>query len=223
MRGTKNMKKYKNLLFDLDGTLTDSGEGIINSVKNALNYFKIEVNNKEELKRFIGPPLGESFCNFYNLSEEESKIAIEKYREYFKEKGIFENKVYDGIDKLLEKLYGNDKKIFLATSKPEHFARQILKHFDLEKYFTYVKGATMDLSISKKPQIVELTIKECNLNLEETIMIGDRKEDIIGAKENGIDSVGALYGYGDYEELSKEGATYIIKDVKELSELLNKY
>ena len=213
-------KKYKNLFFDLDGTLTDSGEGITNSVKHALKYFNIEVKDKAELKKFVGPPLGESFKNFYNLNEEEVQLAIEKYREYFKEKGIFENRVYEGIEDLLEKLCEDGKKIFLATSKPEIFARQILKYFNLEKYFTYIKGASMDLSISKKAQIVEIVINENNLKLEETIMIGDRREDVFGASENHIDSIGVLYGYGDYEELSKAEATYIVKDVKELSKVL---
>lgn len=215
--------KYKNLLFDLDGTLTDSGEGITNSVRNALNYFKIEVNSEEELRRFVGPPLRDSFRKFYNFNEEETTLAVEKFREYFREKGMFENKVYEGMDKLLDELHKNGTKTFVTTSKPEEFATKILEHFNLEKYFTYIHGATMDLSVSKKEQIIGYTIKQHNLKLEETIMIGDRAEDIIGAHENHIDSIGVLYGYGDYEELSEVKPTYIVKDVKELSELLYKY
>lgn len=211
------MKKHKNILFDLDGTLTDSGKGIMNSVKYALNHFNIETKDETELKRFVGPPLWDSFPKFYNFNEEETKLAVDKYREYLGEKGMFENKVYDGIEELLQELYKTDKKVFLATSKAEVFATKILKYFNLEKYFTYIGGATMDSSRSKKGQVIQHVIKKHNLKLEETIMIGDKAEDVIGANENSIDSIGVLYGYGDYEELSEAGATHIVKDVKELS------
>ena len=214
------MIKYKNLLFDLDGTLTDSKEGIVNSVKNALNHFKITVKDEEELNRFIGPPIWDTFPKFYNFNEDETKIAVEKFREYFREKGIFENKLYSGIEDLLNELYKTDKRIFLATSKPEVFAIKVLKHFNLDKYFTYIYGATLDNSRAKKGEIIEYILKEHNLKIEETIMVGDRAEDIIGANENNIDSIGVLYGYGDYEELSKVGATYIVEDIKELGEKL---
>ena len=212
--------KYKNILFDLDGVVTDSGEGIMNSVRNALNYFEIDVKDEAELKRFVGPPLITSFSKFYGFDEEKAKLAVEKYREYYRVKGIFEQKIYDGIERLLGELHKSDKKVFLATSKPEAFAKQILEHFNLAQNFTCISGATMDLSKSKKTQIIGDIIKDHNLNLEETVMIGDRAEDIIGANENHINSIGVLYGYGDYEELSKVEPTYIVKDVKELMGLL---
>ncbi|MCL2354465.1 MAG: HAD-IA family hydrolase [Oscillospiraceae bacterium] len=212
--------KYKNILFDLDGVITDSGEGIMKSVKHALDYFSIEIKDEVELRRFVGPPLKDSFAKFYNFSEEETKLAIEKFREYFTVKGMYENKVYEGIDELLEELTKTGKKVFVVTSKPEKFSIQILEYFDLAKYFTGISASTMDLSKSKKAELIKDALENYKLKLEETVMIGDRAEDIIGANENNADSIGVLYGYGDYEELYKVQSTHIVKDVIELRELL---
>ena len=198
------------VLFDLDGTLTDPGEGITNSVAYALKKYDIEVTDKRELYKFIGPPLKDSFMKYYGFSEEKAEEAIAFYREYFRNIGIFENKVYDGVEDMLRTLHADGKKIVLATSKPEEFAVRILEHFGLKKYFAVVAGASMDSSRSKKGDVIAYAISLCeNFDKDTAIMIGDREHDIIGAKENGLKSIGVLYGYGDEEELKTAGADYI--------------
>ena len=192
-----NNKRYQHILFDLDGTLTDPMIGITSSVKYALSYFNIEVEDLRSLCPFIGPPLKTSFKDFYQFTDEQADVAIAKYREYFSKQGIFENTLYQGIDELLRLLTENEMKIYLATSKPQPFAQQILEYFHLESYFTFVGGSTFDV-----------------------VMIGDRKYDIKGAKANNIDSIGVLYGYGDEEELANAGANKIVTDIKELSSFL---
>lgn len=208
---------YQYILFDLDGTLTDPGVGITNSVAYALKKFNINVKNKTELYKFVGPPLLDSFVKYYAFSEEHGKIAVEYYREYFKAKGIFENEVYDGIEDMLTLLKSKGKKVILATSKPESFAKNILKHFHLDKYFDFVAGATMDETRNKKGDVIKYALESCRINdLSTVIMIGDREHDIIGAKECGIDSIGVLFGYGSYDELHDAGATYIAETVKDI-------
>lgn len=212
-------KKY--ILFDLDGTLTDSMLGITKSVQYALKKFNIEVTNLNDLCKFIGPPLKESFMEFYNFSEEDAEKGINFYREYFADKGIFENEPYGNIDKLLKSLKENDKTLLLATSKPEPYAIRIMEHFNLSQYFDFMAGSTLDGSRSKKSAVISYVLKENNLtNLSEIVMIGDRKHDILGAKENKIDSIGVLYGYGDFNELSSAGANFIAKDIAELKKIL---
>lgn len=203
---------YKYILFDLDGTLTDPGLGITNSVMYALKKFGIEVEERTSLYKFIGPPLLDSFQNFYGFTKEESEKAVKYYREYFKPQGLYENEVYDGIEKLLKEIKDSGKKIFVATSKPEEFAVEILKYFDLYQYFNFVGGASMDEKRVKKADVIAYVLKNFGIKaLNEVIMIGDREHDIKGAKQIGIDSVGVLYGYGDYEELEQAGATYIVE------------
>ncbi len=202
---------YDIILFDLDGTLTDPGEGITNSVAYALKKYDIEVADRRELYKFIGPPLKDSFMKYYGFSEDKAVEAIAYYREYFRDTGIFENKVYEGVEDMLKTLQAEGKKIVLATSKPEEFAIRILEHFELKKYFTVVAGASMDSSRSKKGDVIAYAISLCSdFDKEKAIMIGDREHDIIGAKENGLKSMGVLYGYGDEAELKKAGADYIV-------------
>lgn len=199
------------VLFDLDGTLTDPGEGITNSVAYALKKYGIEVSDKSELYKFIGPPLKDSFMKYYDFNEDKAEEAIAFYREYFRDKGIFENRVYEGVEDLLRQLHTDGKKIVLATSKPEEFAVRILEYFDLKKYFSVVAGASMDSSRSKKGDVIAYAISLCDgFNKDTAVMIGDREHDIIGAKENGLKSIGVLYGYGSEEELRKSGADYIV-------------
>jgi phosphoglycolate phosphatase len=203
---------YNWILFDLDGTLTDPGEGITNSVAYALKKYGIEVSDKSELYKFIGPPLKDSFMKYYGFSETQAEQAIAYYREYFRDTGIFENMVYEGIEHLLRQLHADDKKIVLATSKPEEFAVRILKHFNLSKYFAVVAGASMDSSRSKKGDVIAYALSMCgDIDKSTAIMIGDREHDIIGAKENGLKSIGVLYGYGSEDELKTCGADYIIE------------
>lgn len=208
---------YKNILFDLDGTLTDPGIGITNSVMYALKKFGIEVEDRTTLYKFIGPPLNDSFEKYYGFSKAECDLAIKYYREYFKVKGLYENELYEGTKELLIELKNRDKSLILATSKPEEFAIEILRHFDLYKYFDFIAGATMDEKRNKKDEVIFYALNSCKISaLSSTIMVGDREYDILGAKQAGLDSIGVLYGYGDYDELKSAGATYIAESVKDI-------
>lgn len=212
---------YNYLLFDLDGTLTDSGAGIINSVLYALKKFGIEVQDTTQLNAFIGPPLAESFQKFYHFSQEQAFQAVCYYREYFSEKGIFENKVIAGIDILLDELSHAGKKLVVATSKPEVYTIKILKHFNLLSYFEFVAGATMDETRNTKTAVIAYALEHIDVvSKEKVVMIGDRKHDIEGAKNNNIDSIGVLFGYGDRKELEQAGANYIVESVEKLRTLL---
>ena len=209
------------VLFDLDGTLTDPGEGITNSVAYALEKYGIEVSDKRELYKFIGPPLKDSFMKYYGFSEDKAEQAIAFYREYFRDKGIFENRVYEGVEHLLRQLHAEGKRIVLATSKPEEFAVRILEHFELKKYFTVTAGASMDSSRSKKGDVIDYAISLCEDFCKDTaVMVGDREHDIIGAKENGLKSIGVLYGYGDENELKTAGADYIVSTPEDILKLV---
>jgi phosphoglycolate phosphatase len=212
---------YQYFLFDLDGTLTDPGIGITNSVAYALKKFDIEVADKSELFKFIGPPLQNSFQEYYNFTEEQSALAVQYYREYFKDKGIYENIVYDGVIELLSTLKRENKSIILATSKPQEFAIRILDYFELSKYFDSIVGATMDGSRSDKADVIRYALEENKItNLSQVLMIGDRKHDIIGAKKNYIASVGVLFGYGSRVELETAGANYIVEKPLEIVRFL---
>ena len=208
---------YDYLLFDLDGTLTDPGEGITNSVVYALKKWGIEVADKRELYVFIGPPLSASFKQYFGFSDADALKCVDYYREYFRDRGIFENKVYDGIPALLEALKQNGKKLILATSKPEKFAKQILDHFDLSKYFDFVAGASMDESRNKKADVIRYALDSLHItDTSRVLMIGDREQDVTGAKICGLDSLGVLYGYGDLAEHTSAGATYIAENVADI-------
>lgn len=212
---------YNYILFDLDGTLTDPKEGITKSVDNALKYFNINVLNLDDLKIFIGPPLKESFIRFYNLTEEEAVIAIDKYREYFSVKGIYENNIYPGINDLLDKLKRKGKKIYLATSKPTIYAIEILKYFNIFDYFDGVFGSNLDGTNTNKKNVIENVLLESQIiDKSQVIMIGDRKHDIIGANENEIDSIAVLYGYGSVEELIGAKPKYILTSVLEIEKII---
>ena len=208
---------YKYILFDLDGTLTDPGTGITNSVAYALARWNIHVEDRRTLYRFIGPPLQDSFREYYGFSPEEALKAVDVYREYFREKGLYENEVYPGVEEMLKTLKAQGKTLILATSKPEEFAIRILKHFGLDGYFTVMAGATMDPSRSKKGDVITYALRQGGVSaLSTAVMIGDREHDIFGAKQNGLDSMGVLFGYGDRDELEKAGATYIASTVEEI-------
>lgn len=208
---------YQYILFDLDGTLTDPGLGITNSVMHALKKFGIDIPDRAALYKFIGPPLQESFEKYYGFSNEKSELAIQYYREYFKVSGLYENEVYDGIEELLKNLKAQNKFVILATSKPEVFAVEILKHFQLDKYFDFIAGATMDETRVKKADVISYALDSCKISdLSSAIMIGDREHDILGAKQIGLDSIGVLFGYGSREELEAAGATYIASNVADI-------
>ena len=212
---------YKYVLFDLDGTLTNSELGITTCVQHALRKFGIEVEDRAVLRPFIGPPLGESFQVYYGLSEEESKKAIEYYRERFSVKGLYENEVYEAVEKMLQTLKKSGKKLIVATSKPEKFTMTILEHFNLLKYFDFVAGATMDGSRGEKADVIRYALEISGIeDKSDVIMIGDRKFDILGAKENELKSIGVLYGFGDREELTEAGADYIVEHAEDILKIL---
>lgn len=215
------MKKY--ILFDLDGTLTDPMLGITKSVQYALNKFGIEIEDLNQLCKFIGPPLKDSFMEFYNFTEEDASKAITYFREYFSTKGLYENEVFDNIEDMLISLKEQNKSLIIATSKPTVFAEKILEHFNLKKYFDFISGSNLDNTRTKKADVIKYALEENGLtDISEIIMIGDREHDVIGAKSLGIECIGILHGYGSYDELSNSGAEYIVKDVNELHSLLLK-
>lgn len=216
----KDFLHCRYLFFDLDGTLTDPGIGITNSVMYALEKFGIIVDDRTSLYRFIGPPLMDSFQMFYDFSKEDAWTALEYYREYFGDRGIFENKVYDGIPKLLEECRFRGIRLAVATSKPTEYAVRILDKFGLSPYFDYVSGSSMSENNSAKADIIRHGLSHLEIGPDEVIMIGDREHDVIGAKANGMRVAGVLYGYGDQKELLDAGADLIIPSVNDFNILL---
>lgn len=207
------------IFMDLDGTLTDPKEGITKCFQYALKSFGIEVKDRESLCRHIGPPLLDSFLEYEGFDEAKAQLAIQKYRERFQEIGWRENKVYEGIEAVLEQLKENNRKLVVATSKPELFAERILKYFKLDHYFEAICGASTDSVRSKKADVIAYAIKRCEImDKKNIIMVGDRKYDIIGAKQNGLTSLGVLYGYGDLTELKEAGADGIAETVPQIAE-----
>ncbi len=209
------------ILIDLDGTITDSQEGIAKGIQYALKKMGINIEDLNSLRRHIGPPLRDSFMEYFDFDEEKLEEVVRCYREYYEEIGIFENEVYAGMKDLFEKLTSAGKKLIVATSKPELFAKRIMEHFDLAKYFTDICGSTMDGSREKKRDVIRYTLEKNHITqLDQVVMVGDRFYDITGAKENGLASVGVLYGFGDRKELEEAGAGQIAETVKDLEEIL---
>lgn len=214
-------QKYTYLLMDLDGTVTDPMEGITRAVEHALSSFGIEVKDRRQLCPFIGPPLKASFREFYGFNEEEIERAVLKYREYFSTRGIFENKLYEGMKGFLEAQQTAGKQLILATSKPEHYARRILDYFQLTPYFTFIGGSSLDNQRTEKEEVIRYILDTLPItDLSSVIMIGDRKFDVEGAHLNGLSAIGVLYGYGSREELEQAGADYLAADLTELSRLV---
>lgn len=215
------MKNYSTIFFDLDGTLTDPGLGITNAVMHALKAYGIQLPPRQELYKFIGPPLTWSFQTYYGFSQEESLEAVAKYREHYSVIGLFENEVYPGIPELLAQLRQAGKTLCVATSKPEKFAVQILEHFGIAQYFHLICGAAMDESRGTKHEVIEYAIgKLPGVKREDILMVGDREHDILGAKASGLGSMGVLYGYGDRAEHEAAGADFIVETVEELGRAL---
>ena len=212
--------RYKNVLFDLDGTLTDPAEGITNALMHAQRRLGMEVSPREKLFVFIGPPLIETFMSEWGLTRAEADRALVYYREHFGVKGLFENVPYEGIGDCLADLKAAGLRLFVATSKPEPLSLRILEHFDLLPYFEAVAGSTMDEQRTKKGEVIAYALKTYGLDPAETIMVGDREHDVIGARENGLSCIGVLYGYGSRDELNDAGAAALAEDLNELSALL---
>ncbi len=214
------MLKY--ILFDLDGTLTDAAPGITNSVKYALRKFGVEETDEARLRACLGPPLITSFTEIFGLSGPDAEKAVEYYREYFRPKGIFENKVYAGVPLLLQKLKAQGKTLIIATSKPEPFAIKIAEHFRLAEYFDLIAGSNLDNTRCKKAQVIDYALETLGItDRSHAVMIGDREHDIIGAKETGLRSIGVLYGYAAPGELENAGADFIAQTPEDIYNIIN--
>ena len=215
------ISKYKYCLFDLDGTLTDPAPGITASVAYALEKFGIEVSERAELNKIIGPPLVYSFKTYFGFTDDMAKQALLYYRERFSAGGLYENEIYPGIAELLKNIKAGGGKVILATSKPEEFAAMILEHFDILKHFEFVAGNTLDETRPEKRQVIEHIINNYpDISSENTVMVGDREYDVLAAKEFSLPSVGVLFGYGSLEELKTAGADMLAEDVPALGALL---
>lgn len=216
------MKKY--FLFDLDGTLTDPKMGITTCVQYALRSFGIEEPDLDKLEPFIGPPLKESFMEFYGMDGEQAMEAVEKYRERFNDKGIYENEIYPGVARMLQILSGKGFGLAVASSKPTVYVERILEHFGIRQYFKAVVGSELDGSRTGKDQVVMEALRRLfgdkPIACKEVYMIGDRRFDMEGARAARVESVGVTYGYGGMEELREAHADYIVESVEELREFL---
>ena len=211
---------YQTILFDLDGTLTDSAPGIINSVQYALKKYGIEADD-EDLRAFIGPPLVHSFQERFGFDHEKALEAVGFYREYFTAGGMFENSVYPGMEELLAKLKQDGKSLVVATSKPELFSRQIIEHFHLTPYFDFIGGAAMDESRATKTEVLSYVLETLGIDRSRAVMIGDRRNDIEAAALLGTDSIGVLYGYGSREELEQAGATKFAETPEDIYRIIS--
>ena len=207
---------YKNILFDLDGTLTDPKVGITKSVAHALRHFNIEIEDTDSLCDFIGPPLAFMFAKRFGFDDAQCTKAIEVYRERFSTIGKYENTVYPYTEKTLSMLKDRGAMLFVATSKPEKFAVDILEHFGLAKYFETIRGIGMDEPKVEKDVVISRVMSEYNLSPADTVMVGDRCFDIDGAHKNGIGCIGVLFGYGSKDEFTEHGADVIIDTNEDL-------
>jgi phosphoglycolate phosphatase len=213
-------RKYDTVLFDLDGTLTDSAPGITKSVQYALQKMGLEVPDYTRLTGFVGPPLAEGFRDYCGFSDEECAQAVAHFRVRFTAVGIFENAPYDGVENMLKTLTENGLRLMLATSKPEIFARQILERFSLSGYFEKIAGATLDGTRVEKADVIEHLLEGCETDRSRAVMVGDRRFDADGAAACGLSCIGVLYGYGVREEFLGSNVTALAQDVGELTALL---
>jgi phosphoglycolate phosphatase len=209
---------YQNILFDLDGTLTDPRVGITRSIQFALARMGIDEPDITRLEHFIGPPLLQAFMQFYDLDESRAWEAVGHYRERFKVTGLYENMVFEGVPALLETLAGQGRTLYIATSKPWLFAREIARHFDFARHFKLIYGSELDGTRTDKVELIAHLLAEENLDPAHTLMIGDRKHDLIGGLRNGLDVAAVGYGFGSHEELVAEKPTYHFSTLAELHE-----
>ena len=213
--------RYQTILFDLDGTLTDPGLGITNSIQYAMEQIGMEKPPREELYQFIGPPLLEEFQKVYGVDRAVSEEMLRHFRVYFEEKGLYENQLYEGVLDMLSRLKESACQLVLATSKPEPFADMILHHFGMRPFFSTVAGSTLDETRTDKAAVIAYALDKAGItDRSRCIMVGDREHDVFGARANGLPSLGVLYGYGSRQELQKAGALFFAETVKEIPELL---
>ena len=210
----------KAIFFDLDGTLTDSGEGIINCALMALEHYGLPLPSREEMRVFVGPPLTQSFIN-HGVPPEEADNAVAIYRSRYIPIGKFENTPYEGVEELLKKLNDGGYSLYVATSKPETMSVEILEHFGLAKYFKLICGATMDSSRSTKADVIKYLLDKIG-DTDCAIMVGDTEFDVIGAAAHGIPTVGVSWGYGKVQDMIDAGAASIAYTMDELYEYLTK-
>ena len=210
----------KSIFFDLDGTLTDSGEGIINCAILALEHFQLPVPDRETLRVFVGPPLHETFMRF-GVPADRAAEAVAVYRSRYVPIGMFENAPYEGIRELLEALKSQGHKLYVATSKPEWMAQEILKKFELDSYFDLICGATMDTSRTEKSQVIAYLLEQAG-GAENAVMVGDTKFDVLGAAAHSIPTVGVAWGYGEVAEMEQAGAAAIVYTMEQLLEYLSR-
>lgn len=216
----KLIDRYDSYLFDLDGTLTDPVEGITRSVQYALSRMDIVENDRDALIAFIGPPLKESFMARYDLSDPEADKAVHYYREYFSVKGLFENKKFDEMERILTKLALPGKKLFVATSKPTVFAVRIAEWFNLSRYFIEIVGSELDGRRTRKEDVIRYIFARHGLEKKRTIMIGDRACDVQGARHNGIAAIGVGFGFGSREELETASPDFYVHTADDLGLLI---
>ena len=211
------------ILFDLDGTLTDAAPGIINCITYALDEFRIDHPDPTTMRTFLGPPLAVTFGEHFGMNDEQIRAAIDKYRERYHDVGLFENEVYSGIPELLAGLTEQGSTLAVATSKPTYSATRILEHYELASYFTFIGGAELDGSRDSKSLVIEhaLAMTNSDPSTQSMRMVGDRRHDVAGAREHGIDTIGVLWGYGDEAELTTAGAIALARNPAELADLLN--
>ena len=214
------MSRY--LLFDLDGTLTESGEGIIRSVQYALEKMGKPETDVQKLRSFIGPPLIPQFMSFSGMTREEAGQAVQFYRERYSTTGVFENRPYPGIPEMLQTLTDRGYVLSVASSKPEHYVRQILEHFGLTPFFHEIVGANMDEKRTEKADVIEEALKRLGLSdqRDRAIMVGDKEHDVLGAQKAGIPCVAVTYGYGSEKELGQVSPWRLVSSVAELGEYL---
>ncbi len=213
------MKKFDTLLFDLDGTLTDSTEGILKCLAYALERMGYEV--PDDTNKFLGPPLRQSLTEFLGMSMEQADEAVRIFRERYSVVGLFENRVYDGIPEMLERLKSGGKRLMVATSKAEIYAVRIFEKFGLAQYFEIVGGAELDGSRDYKDEVIEYVLAKAGITDRSTVlMIGDRRQDVLGAHKTNIECMGILWGFGSMEELTQAGADYIARTPQEAADML---
>jgi phosphoglycolate phosphatase len=214
--------EFQVVLFDLDGTLTDSGPGILNCLEYALDAQGIPYPDRETMRTYLGPPLAVTFREQFGMTDSQITVAIEKYRERYHDIGLFENSVYPGIPELLAELKASNIRMVTATSKPEYSATRILQHFELDQYFEFIGAAALDGSRDSKSLVIGHTLESVGIRPDSfsMIMIGDRHHDVHGAKEHGIDTIGVLWGYGDAAELESAGVVDLAADPSALGRLL---
>jgi phosphoglycolate phosphatase len=215
------LASVKNVLFDLDGTLTDPVEGITRCICHALERMSVAPPRRAELLPHIGPPLRDTFSLILCTTDKPTiEAAVRFYRERFSETGMFENVVYDGVPEMLAQIRASRKRLFLATSKMRAFTLRILEHFALSGYFDGVYGSEPDGTRGEKADLIRHILASEGLRPGETLMVGDRKYDVAGAKENALLAAGVTYGYGSAEELTEAGADFLCHSPAEVAELL---